>query len=217
MSEARQVRVALVNDYPVVVQGLNQLLAGDDRLAVVELDSAIDPSQRVDVVLFDTFASTGEAGGDVVRLLGDPRVARLAVYTWNTGPAVVAEALAVGVHAFLSKALDGDALADAIVRVHTGEQVVLAVPVTDETEQGEWPGRPFGLTAREAEVLGLITQGVTNTEIARRCFLSINSVKSYIRSAYRKIGVERRSQAVRWGMEHAMLPQPRIQRLDPPA
>ncbi|MGO1384197.1 MAG: LuxR C-terminal-related transcriptional regulator [Arachnia sp.] len=71
---------------------------------------------------------------------------------------------------------------------------------------GEWPGRAAKLSAREAEVLALITQGYTNNDIAMRSYLSINSVKSYIRSAYRKIQVERRSQAVRWGMENGMLP-----------
>ncbi len=71
---------------------------------------------------------------------------------------------------------------------------------------GQWPGRHAKLSAREAEVLVLITQGYTNNDIAARSYLSINSVKSYIRSAYRKIGVERRSQAVRWGMENGMLP-----------
>lgn len=55
-------------------------------------------------------------------------------------------------------------------------------------------------------MLSLITQGVTNQEIAEACYLSINSVKSYIRSAYRKINVERRSQAVLWGTQNGMLP-----------
>ena len=72
--------------------------------------------------------------------------------------------------------------------------------------EGNWPGRGAKLSAREGEVLALITQGYTNNDIASRSYLSINSVKSYIRSAYRKIGVERRSQAVRWGMENGMLP-----------
>ncbi|WP_223286195.1 helix-turn-helix transcriptional regulator [Kocuria atrinae] len=48
--------------------------------------------------------------------------------------------------------------------------------------------------------------GATNDEIARTCYLSINSVKSYIRSAYRKMGVERRSQAVLWGVQNGMEP-----------
>ena len=46
-----------------------------------------------------------------------------------------------------------------------------------------------GLTAREAEIIALITQGLSNQEIAERSYLSINSVKTYIRTAYRKMGV----------------------------
>lgn len=68
----------------------------------------------------------------------------------------------------------------------------------------DWPGRNAGLSPREAEVIALITQGATNEEIARGCYLSINSVKSYIRSAYRKMGVERRRQAVLWGVRNGM-------------
>ena len=56
------------------------------------------------------------------------------------------------------------------------------------------------LTRREEEVLRLICRGVSNDEIARRLFLSINSVKSHIRTLYRKIEVERRPQAVLWGI-----------------
>ncbi len=68
------------------------------------------------------------------------------------------------------------------------------------------PARTHGLTAREAEIIALITQGLSNQEIAERSYLSINSVKTYIRTAYRKIGVERRAQAVLWGIKHGFEP-----------
>jgi len=61
-----------------------------------------------------------------------------------------------------------------------------------------------GLTQRELEVLELVTVGCSNDEIAKRLFLSINSVKSYIRTGYRKIGATRRTQAVLWGVEHGL-------------
>jgi len=79
---------------------------------------------------------------------------------------------------------------------------------------GDWPGREEGLTAREAEVLALITQGMSNVDIATRTSLSINSIKSYIRSCYRKIGVSSRSQAVLWGATHGFLPD-RVRVTDP--
>ena len=66
---------------------------------------------------------------------------------------------------------------------------------------------PVGdLSPREEEILAFIAQGLTNAEIARNLYLSINSVKTYVRTAYRKIGVTRRSQAVAWGIQHGLAP-----------
>jgi len=61
------------------------------------------------------------------------------------------------------------------------------------------------LTNREVDVVTLVTNGLSNQEIADRLYLSINSVKTYIRSAYRKIGATSRSQAVIWGVRNGML------------
>lgn len=67
-------------------------------------------------------------------------------------------------------------------------------------------GRPdtgaVHLSPREGQVLELICRGVSNTEIADHLFLSINSIKTHIRNLYRKIAVERRPQAIIWGMGH---------------
>ena len=61
------------------------------------------------------------------------------------------------------------------------------------------------LSPRELEVLALIAEGLTNQQIADRACVSINSVKTYIRSAYRKIGVTSRSQAVVWGLRNGVV------------
>jgi NarL family two-component system response regulator LiaR len=55
-------------------------------------------------------------------------------------------------------------------------------------------------------VLSLITQGYSNNDIVDTTMLSINSIKSYIRSAYRKIGVTSRSRAILWGIDHGFQP-----------
>ncbi|MEI2764418.1 MAG: helix-turn-helix transcriptional regulator [Dermatophilaceae bacterium] len=70
-----------------------------------------------------------------------------------------------------------------------------------------WPGRSAGLSQREAEMICWISRGLTNDEIARLTFLSPNSVKSFVRSAYRKIGATRRAHAVLWGVAHDMRPE----------
>ena len=79
-------------------------------------------------------------------------------------------------------------------------------PTPDRATGLDWPGRTEGLTDRESEILALITQGKSNHEVAALTFLSINTIKSYIRSAYRKIGANSRTQAVLWGIEHGFRP-----------
>ncbi len=69
-----------------------------------------------------------------------------------------------------------------------------------------WPGQHQGLTARESEVIALVVAGLSNQEIADTAYLSINTVKTYIRTAYRRMGVSTRSQAVLWGLEHGFRP-----------
>ncbi|MDO5498516.1 MAG: response regulator transcription factor [Propionibacteriaceae bacterium] len=201
------ITIALVNDYQVVVQGVARMLEGHPQLRVVEMDSLADPVVPVDLVLYDAFAAQRREA-DLARLLQDPRCGRVVVYSWHIAAEEVRDVLELGVHGYLSKALDADEFAAALVRAYAGEHVVEPKPVPDDFEAGDWPGRSQGLTPRESEIVALITQGVTNDHIARACFLSINSVKSYIRSAYRKMGVQRRSQAVLWGIEHGLQPRP---------
>jgi two-component system, NarL family, response regulator LiaR len=84
------------------------------------------------------------------------------------------------------------------------EQIVAMVEAAASRSQ-EFAGGARGLSAREVQVLALIAEGLTNQEIADRVFVSINSVKTYIRSAYRKIGVNSRSQAAVWSLQHGII------------
>ena len=208
MTDARsEISLALINDYPVIVEGLGRMLQDHPRLRVVERNSEGLPDGGADLVLYDAFAATERGAAEVPRLIAEPRFRKVVMYTWNVSADRVSEAMGMGIDGFLSKELSAADLAEALVRVHEGQRVVSPEPVREDIALPDWPGRPEGLSAREAEVVGLITQGFTNDQIARSCFLSINSVKSYIRSAYRKMGVERRSQAVLWGVQHGMDPR----------
>jgi DNA-binding NarL/FixJ family response regulator len=98
-------------------------------------------------------------------------------------------------------------LVAALEAVHAGEKVVSDVPPRARSAAGlDWPGRGEGLSDREAEILALITQGMSNADVARLTYLSPNTVKSYIRTIYRKIGVGSRTQAVLWGVDHGFTP-----------
>jgi two-component system, NarL family, response regulator LiaR len=203
------VRVALMNDYEVVVSGLQKMLAPyADRVRVVELDSLLPVHSAVDVLLYDAFGRERVAG-PVEQVLNETD-AKVVVYTWHLDPELVQEALAKGAAGCISKTIDAVDLVAALEKVHGGSVVVSdtepAEAARAEITQGDWPGRDHGLSARESEVLALIAQGLSNQEIAERAFLSINSIKTYIRSAYRKIGVQRRTQAVLWATENGFVP-----------
>jgi DNA-binding NarL/FixJ family response regulator len=215
---ADPIRVALVNDYDVVVAGVARMLDGySDRVFVAELDTNEDVEDVVDVVLYDNFAQPEADRDEVDTLVANPRAARVAIYTWNFQPDLIESARAKGVNGYLSKALPARELVTAIERLHAGEVVVCGEPGRQRVAQGlEWPGRREGLTDRESEILALITQGMSNAQVASLTFLSPNTVKSYIRTIYRKIGVESRTQAVLWGVRHGFTPDHhRIERWRP--
>lgn len=202
----RPTTLAVINDYEVVVRGVLGLLEPySDRVDVLELDVDLPVSVAVDVALYDAFSMTGTQTADLDAVVANPLIGALVVYTWNLQTDVVEQALARGVKGVVSKSLSAVDLVGCIERVHDGEVLVAPEPTGDSAlVAGDWPGRRQGLTAREAEVVALVSRGLSNAEIADRTYLSINSIKSYIRSAYRTMGVTTRSQAVRWVMERGL-------------
>ena len=107
MSEDQRVRVAAVNDYELVVEGLAALLARyPDRLEVVDAIVIGEPlAGPVDVALYDTYGREGIGVGALKELLAMPEVAKVAVFTMELTPDTVSEARQLGVAGFLSKAL----------------------------------------------------------------------------------------------------------------
>ena len=134
---------------------------------------------------------------------GSPKVV---VFTWNLQPELIDGAISAGAAGYLGKGMAVAEMVDALEKIHAGEIVTPPGSARSDSETGAWPGKEFGLSAREAEVVALITQGFTNQQIADKVYLSINSVKTYIRTAYRKMGVQRRSQAVAWGLNNGFSP-----------
>jgi NarL family two-component system response regulator LiaR len=216
MELTQPVRIAVMNDYEVVVIGLRAMLAEfADRVQVVELDCQLPVASDIDVLLYDSY-SRERITGPVLETLRNTR-APFVMYTWNLGAEIVRECLDQGAAGCLSKTLPAAELVEAIEKVHGGSVVIHPDPGPDALPRtGDWPGRDAGLTARESEILALITLGLTNLEIAERAYLSPNTVKSFIRSAYRKIGVQRRSQAVVWATRHGFLPDVARTVVEPP-
>ncbi|MFL6026818.1 MAG: LuxR C-terminal-related transcriptional regulator [Friedmanniella sp.] len=202
------ITVALVDDYDVVVMGVAQILERyRDRVVIAEMDTNLGLHDAVDIVLYDSFAQPESDHDEIKVLMKNPRARHVVVYTWNFHPDLVEQARRQGVHGYLSKALPARELVASLEAVHAGEVVVSEPPGRARSVSGlDWPGRADGLTDREAEILALITQGKSNAEVAALTYLSPNTVKSYIRSVYRKIGVGSRTQAVLWGVANGFTP-----------
>lgn len=208
LSPRRPVTVALVDDYEVVLVGVKHMFDSyRDRIRVADIAAGHPVDVDVDIALWDTFAQPEADANSFERALDNPHVARTVIYTWVFRDDLIEAALGKGASGYLSKMLPASALVDALERIRDGEVVVSPAPrKTPVTLAQDWPGRVEGLTERESEIVALITQGHPNADIARMTYLSINSIKTYIRSAYRKMGVSSRSQAVLWGVEHGFLP-----------
>jgi DNA-binding NarL/FixJ family response regulator len=200
------IRIAINDDYEIVVAGVAALLTPyADRIEVIELDSNTPTTSDVDIVLYDTFGQDqgGSIDIDGISVTGNPKVV---IFSWNLQAELIDGAIAAGAAGYLWKGMPVSDIVNALEAVHAGETVKPPKNARPDAETGAWPGREAGLSAREAEIIALITQGFTNQEIADKVYLSINSVKTYIRTAYRKMDVQRRSQAVAWGINNGFTP-----------
>ncbi len=219
MTGTLPLRITLVDDSDLANAGLRTLLAPyADRVAVVDNRDALAAPDTLDVVLYEPMGQTSMSRS-LLRDLQSMSAAQAAVFSW-AGPDQLP---ATPANPHLAKSLTASQLVVSVERLVEGRfetapvsrRVVLApvaeVPVEEKPEPVVEPESHYehehedvGLTPRESEIVSLIVSGLSNREIGERLQLSINSVKTYIRSAYRKMGVERRTQAVLWGLDNGI-------------
>jgi DNA-binding NarL/FixJ family response regulator len=208
--ETRPVRVVLVDDHELVLEGLKAVLARfAGRVRVVGQAGTAEQAQSVvaalgpDVVLCDVRLRES-SGLDLCRRLTeqDPgrRVLLLSVYDDEQ---YLYQALRAGAAGYLLKRVSGEELVRSLEEVHAGQTVVdgtLAARVASSAarlDSGEfWPGARIGLSQRESEVLGLVVAGLSNRAIASRLVIGDETVKSHTRAIYRKLQVSDRAGAV---------------------
>jgi DNA-binding NarL/FixJ family response regulator len=192
------IRVALLNDYVIVLEGLRALLrSSEPEIEVVELDVKKGPRRRVDVTLLDTYGEFESLEERVRTLRADPSNGAIVVFSFSDQPLAVRQALRAGAQGFISKAVPRERIIEGIKGVARGDRVVS----TQRTQHAQidpdlrWPGREMGLTERESEILSLLPMGLTNRELGSQLFVSENTVKTHLRSLYTKLGVRNRAQA----------------------
>lgn len=195
------IRVLVVDDHPMVRQGLRTFLdlQGDltvvgeaaDAAGAVEATVALDP----DVVLLDLRMPGGD-GVSVLRELRARQVrSRVLIVTSFTEPDAVLPAVRAGAAGYVYKDVDPASLAAAIRAVHAGH-VLLHPDVAALLAAGE-QRRPAGgeLTPRERQILVELARGRSNREIARALGLAEKTVKTHVSAVFTKLGVQDRTQA----------------------
>jgi|HubBroStandDraft_6_1064221.scaffolds.fasta_scaffold294046_2 NarL family two-component system response regulator LiaR len=194
----QSIRVALVNDYMIVLEGLRALLqSSEQEIDVVEMDIKATPRRKVDVTLLDTYGEVGALDERVRSLGADPGNGAIVVFSFSDQPQAVRRALRAGAQGFISKAVPREQIIDGITAAAKGEQVVL----TERSQHAQidgalrWPGRDIGLTERESELLSLLSTGMTNRELGIHLYISENTVKTQLRHLYAKLDVRNRAQA----------------------
>lgn len=201
-SGTEPIAVALVNDYEIVVHGLAAMLAPfSDRVAIVELDVGSEPVRNADVALFDTFAGRRYSIDRARQMVHDGVVDHVLLYTWDAAAEFLNLADEAGVSGVVLKSQTGSDLVDVIERVARGERIGF-----ENIQRGRQSWDHESLSMREQEVLALIAFGMSNAEIGRELFLSVDTVKTYVRRLYTKLGVRNRAQAALHAAGHHVMP-----------
>jgi two-component system response regulator DevR len=199
------VKVFLVDDHEVVRRGLADLLASDPELEVIgDAGSVSEAKVRIaaskpDVAVLDVRLPDG-SGIELCRdLLSDLPELRCLMLTSFSSDDAMLEAILAGASGYVIKDIRGMELAQAIKDVGAGKSLLdnrAAAALMAKLRGAAERNDPLsGLTDRERTLLGLLSEGLTNRQIAARMFLAEKTVKNYVSRLLAKLGMERRTQA----------------------
>ncbi len=213
MSDAKPIRVMLVDDHAVVRSGLGAfLLAYDDFELVGEASSgeqAVQSCQQLgpDVVLMD-LVMPGMDGATATRLIREkcPQIQVIALTSFKERE-LVEGALKAGAIGYLLKDVSAEEIANAIRFAAAGKPTLSSeaaqVLIQATRTPAEKPG--FNLTEREREVLALMVDGLNNNQIADALVVSVSTSKFHVSSILSKLGVTSRTEAVAVALQNGLV------------
>ena len=207
------IRVLIVDDHPVVRDGLRAILETAPNLDLV--GEAADGAEGVrlaaelapDVVLMD-LRMPGLGGIEAIEQIkaARPEVAIVILTTYDDDELIL-RGLRAGARGYLLKDAGRAMLLDAIRAAHSGELLLppaIATRLVAQLEEAR-PARGEELSPRELEVLALIAQGVPNKQIARQLRIAERTVKAHVTSVFHKLAVDTRAQAVAVALRRGLL------------
>jgi DNA-binding NarL/FixJ family response regulator len=212
----RRLRVVIVDDHSIVRAGVRAGLDPDLEVvgegADVPTAVAVVRAERPDVVLLDVHLPGGAGGGgaEVIRLCADVPTRFLALSVSDAADDVVS-VIRAGARGYVTKAIGGPELSDAVRRVAGGDAVFsprLAGFVLDAFGTGDAGVTDDGLdklSAREREVMRLIARGYSYREVAGELFISVKTVETHVSAVLRKLQLSSRHELTRWAAARKLL------------
>lgn len=207
------IRVILVDDHPVVREGLRGMLSAEDDITIVgeagsgEEAVTLAAVREHDVVLMDLRMPDGDGVSATERIVAARPDARVIVLTTYETDADILRAVEAGAAGYLLKDTTRADLAGAVRAAVRGETVLAPSVATRLVNRVRAPRGPT-LSGRERDVLTRVAQGGTNAEIGRALFISEATVKTHMLRIFAKLGVSDRTAAVTTAIEHDLLPRP---------
>jgi DNA-binding NarL/FixJ family response regulator len=203
------IRTVIVDDHRMVREGLRAMLSGNDTIEIVgeaaDVDGALAAisAHHPDVVLLDVRLASS-SGLDACRTILEQHPGLAVVFlTAYEDEQYVFEALRTGARGYVLKKVSEDDLARILRQVMEGETIVdpsltgrIAMRAAQMRPGQTWPGAELGLTERESQVLHCIVDGMNNKGVAGKLVISEDTVKTHVRSIFRKLRVNDRAQAV---------------------
>ena len=211
MPETKTIKVMIVDDHPIVRDGLRSvLLAADDMELVGEAGDGREALARCketlpDVILMDVLMP-GMDGLEATRaVLGQCPDVKIVVLTTFPEEDLIQQSLDAGAIGYLVKNAPADRLADAIRSAYAG-QPALAPEATQALIRARTAPRKLGhdLSSREKEVLALLVEGLSNDEIAERLVISPGTVRHHVSACITKLGASNRTHAAALAVKHRL-------------
>jgi DNA-binding NarL/FixJ family response regulator len=203
------ISVLIVDDHPVVRQGLRVLLEVQDGIEVAgeagdgATALALAADKAPDVILLDLKLPGMDGMAVLGELTARGSAARVLVLTSATEPALAGQAVRSGAAGVVYKDVDPDALVRAIRSVHDGHLLLAPEAAGRLMRSANWSlGGIEALTGREREVLAELAKGRSNREIARALGVSEKTVKAHVSAILAKLGVQDRTQAALLAVRH---------------